>query len=703
MSTSSARPIHRVLAEQAASWDRREPVLADELVLRHPEELAGPAEQLEVIFNEFRLRHALGHGPDVAIYAARYPQFPQLRGVLSAWVESFEPDRPDLPPPSSDGAAAGDPGGGEGFPTIPGYHVEGRLDEGAMGTVYLAKSKAFPGHPVALKLLKDGAGITPEDYQRDYERMAQEAQNLRSFTHTHIVTVLACGRYEGRPYLVMEYVSGGTLAAAIGRLTPGGALTERERQRRQRAIAQLLALIARAAAHVLSKGLLHRDLKPDNILLQPAKQDSSAVEIGEGEWFCPKLGDFGLAEHLDPSGTRGRKGSRGHRPYLAPEVLAAPPGALVVRARTEVYSLGVILYQLLTGLPAKELRHPTREWPLSPWAHDKRLPPRLVAICEKCLSFDPKRRYDSLDELAEELEDFSRGGVGDHLHKLRQSQESMRATLRRAVVVFGALVLALAVLVFRTSLRSKPDAENTNSRPGTRPWGDPPTSKEIREGEDAEREYAAGRDLSEEKAYHSFRKRVSDRRKAPSRGGLDYLEVHYKRLLSRYSGRNKWCAGFRIQMGVAYDDYAARFEEGSPDWRRAKEQALGYYRQATEVCPSYAAGWNNLAATQVELGDATLVVENAQKAVDLTRGGDVNLLAARQDTLFQAYVAQARSRGKWLENDRAGARRVAGQLIDSLKSCKKRARAEAIEFVILPLLDEWEVPTPGYMKAIQQE
>ena len=218
-----------------------------------------------------------------------------------------------------------------------GYEILEELGRGGMGVVYKAR-QLTPERLVALKVIRtDRLEGLPEQERRQWiDRFHREAQLVAGLEqHAHIVTLYEVGDHEGQPYFTMQLVAGGSLAQ---RLRPAGEADAAAANRRvggQRDNARLLAQAARAVDYAHRRGVLHRDLKPGNILLD-----------ADGR---PLVGDFGLARRLDETGSLVASGIEGTAAYMAPEQARAAKGAMTTAA--DVYGLGAILYETLTGRP----------------------------------------------------------------------------------------------------------------------------------------------------------------------------------------------------------------------------------------------------------------------------------------------------------------------------------------------------------------
>jgi serine/threonine protein kinase len=266
---------------------------------------------------------------------------------------------------------------------IAGYELLEDLGRGGMGVVYKAR-QLRPDRLVALKMLQSGALADAEDL----ERFRLDSETIARLEHPNIVKVFDVGlQRDGLPYFTMEYIEGGSLRRRLG----GTALSGRE-------AAQLVAALADAAHFAHGRGIVHRDLKPDNILV-PGPADLPA-----GKWV-PRLTDFGLAKRLGEEGQTKTGQIMGTPSYLSPE--QARGGS--VDARSDIYSLGAILYELLTGRPpfraatlAEALAFVEAE-PLRPSRLQPQLDRDVETICLKCLEKDPARRYPDAAELAADL------------------------------------------------------------------------------------------------------------------------------------------------------------------------------------------------------------------------------------------------------------------------------------------------------------
>jgi WD40 repeat protein/tetratricopeptide (TPR) repeat protein/predicted Ser/Thr protein kinase len=310
------------------------------------------------------------------------------------------------------------------LPRLPGYEVEAELGRGGVGVVYRARHLRL-NRTVALKMLLAGAYATGSERQR----FAREAELVAGLRHPNVVQIYDVGDLDGRPYFTMEYVEGGSLAEAIAG-TP----------RPARQAAELVATLADAVAAAHCGGVVHRDLKPSNVLL-----------TADG---TPKITDFGLARRLEVGSTITQVGAPVGTPsYMAPE--QARGGASGAGPATDVYSLGAVLYELLTGRPpfraessAETLYQVVTQDPVAPSRLNARVPRDLETICLKCLEKEPARRYATPADLADDLR-RALDGEPIHARPVPLWEKGWKWARRRPAIatMVAALHLLLAALL----------------------------------------------------------------------------------------------------------------------------------------------------------------------------------------------------------------------------------------------------------------
>ncbi len=268
---------------------------------------------------------------------------------------------------------------------IAGYEVLGELGRGGMGVVYLARKIAL-NRLCALKMILAGAHAGSVAHAR----FRAEAEAIAKLRHPDIVQIYHVGEADGLPYLELEYLSGGGLDQALSGLPKPAA-----------AAAALVEVMARAIADAHQLGIIHRDLKPANVLL-----DSNGR---------PKVADFGLAKILGSEGGLTKSSAvLGSPSYMAPE--QAEGESSKIGPRTDVYALGAILYELLSGRPPfraatalETLAHVKDADPVAPSKIQPGMPADIETICLKCLEKQPVRRYATALDLAEDLRRFQAG------------------------------------------------------------------------------------------------------------------------------------------------------------------------------------------------------------------------------------------------------------------------------------------------------
>ena len=265
------------------------------------------------------------------------------------------------------------------------YHILEQLGEGGMATVYKAYDTRLETD-VAVKVIRT-ENLAPSVLERSLKRFEREAKALARLTHPNIVKVTDYGEYEGKPYLVMEYLPGGTLKQKLGK-----PLEWQE-------VIHILLPIARALDFAHRQSMIHRDVKPANILI-----------TADGE---PMLTDFGIAKIIDEEATQdltGTSAAIGTPEYMAPEQATAKS----VDKRADIYAFGVVLYEMLTGRKpfiadtpmAVLIKHAIEPLP-RPSQFVRDLPPRLEQILLKALAKNREDRYQSMGELVNALEEMA--------------------------------------------------------------------------------------------------------------------------------------------------------------------------------------------------------------------------------------------------------------------------------------------------------
>lgn len=349
------------------------------------------------------------------------------------------------------------------WPIVPGYEIISELGRGGMGVVYQARQVGLE-RAVALKMIRVGIQAGP----KDLARFRAESAAIARLQHPNIVQIYDVGETASQPYFVLEYVAGGSLAQHL-----------QGKPQSARLSAQLIETLSRAVHAAHTNGVIHRDLKPANILLQRVEscQNTLTNRIGDtgraeprdrdGEDFgnsatvssilasdfSPKITDFGLAkcvsdvaESADLRGPTVTGELLGTPSYMAPEQAMVPRQA--VGPAADVYALGAILYEMLTGRPPFTGETPLsivlqviHNEPVSVSSLQPNVPRDLETICLKCLQKDPRKRYSSALELAEDIQRF----LGDESIKARpvMVKEKLWRWARRHPVPAGLLAAGL--------------------------------------------------------------------------------------------------------------------------------------------------------------------------------------------------------------------------------------------------------------------
>jgi WD40 repeat protein/serine/threonine protein kinase len=395
--------------------------------------------RLEEVLGEYMQRLDRGEAVDREQFLARHPEWAEeLRSYFAGSDElerlgrRAEGERPAFPPTGTlpEPGRVGGASRAEGnVRRVGDYELLEQIGQGGMGVIYKARQQSL-ARLVALKMIRPDRLASPADVLR----FRSEAEAAASLDHPNIVPIYEVGEHEGQHYFSMKLVEGGNLCQL--RIADCGLRIEEQ----QRAVARILALVARAVHHAHQRGVLHRDLKPANVLLEWPAADSPQSAIRNPQSAIPYVTDFGLAKRLAAPGTQppglsepagpgltlagpgsGRLGADltqqgmivGTPDYMAPEQASAKGG---VSTAADVYSLGAILYEFLTGRPPFRAETPLdtllqlreRE-PTPPCRLNPRVDRDLETVCLKCLHKEPSQRYRSAEALADDLERWLRG------------------------------------------------------------------------------------------------------------------------------------------------------------------------------------------------------------------------------------------------------------------------------------------------------
>jgi eukaryotic-like serine/threonine-protein kinase len=335
-----------------------------------------PEDRFNEAIASFEQARDDGRNPDPEQWPIRYPDVAERLRTYFADCARLEPSAELLRPPA--------PVSGTLPRSFGPYELLEEVGRGAMGVVYRARQAGLE-RPVALKLVLAGGHATPEDLAR----FRAEAQAVARLQHPYIVQIHEVGEHEGLPFLALEFCPGGNLARKLD----GTPLPPAEG-------ARLIEQLARAVHAVHEQNVVHRDLKPANVLLGPDR--------------TPKVTDFGLAKRLDATSQTASGAIMGTPSYMAPE--QARGQSKQVGPATDVWALGAILYEVLTGRPPFRAANVTdtllqvmADDPVLPRLLQPKVPRDLETICLKCFQKDPSKRYASAEELAGRLGLFLEG------------------------------------------------------------------------------------------------------------------------------------------------------------------------------------------------------------------------------------------------------------------------------------------------------
>jgi WD40 repeat protein len=400
--------------DQRRRWQRGERVSVLTYLEEAPSLRDHPDLVFELVCGEVRLQEELGEKPRPVDYLDLVPTHEAqlrhffaarhllpsatlqglsdrvtLRAAKQATVVEAEHTVDELPPPADQTATAlpapQQPAShGEAVLAPPGYEILGELGHGGMGVVYKAR-QVSADRLVALKMILAGGHAGPDELTR----FRTEAEAIARLQHPHVVQVFEVGTHRGLPFFSLEFCPGGSLDKKLA----GTPLPPKE-------AAALMAQLARGVQAAHAAQVLHRDLKPGNVLL-----------AADG---TPKVTDFGLAKKLDAQGATITGVIMGTPSYMAPEQASGEVHALGPAA--DVYALGAVLYECLTGRPPfraattwDTLQQVLTREPVPPRQLNAKVPRDLETICLRCLHKEPRRRYPTAEALADDLRRFLAG------------------------------------------------------------------------------------------------------------------------------------------------------------------------------------------------------------------------------------------------------------------------------------------------------
>jgi len=484
----------QVRRDQMQRWQRGEPCRVESYVGLLPRLRGDDEAILDLISNEVEIREEHHETPELVEYQQR---FPKLTGQLASLFERHraslaeaaagpvaeQPTRSYALRPGSaptPAAAVSETTHAEQGWRIAGYEILDTLGKGGMGVVYKARQLNLK-RIVALKMIR-GNGIIPDE---DRVRFQREAEAVARLQHPNIVQIYEVGEAEGQPYLSLEYIDGGNLAKEIAG-TPLPAARA----------AFLVESLARGIHAAHQAGIIHRDLKPANILLSAecgmrgAESDSknqlhALLRTPHSALGIPKITDFGLAKQMEADDGHTRPDAvLGTPSYMAPEQAAGQVSE--VGPLADVYAMGAILYEMLTGRPPfkgatlwETIDQVKSQEPVPPTRLNPGTPRDLETICLKCLEKERTRRYASALALAEDVQRHRNGEpilarpvpTWERCWKWvrRSPWKAGAAAAVAAILVAGVALLALGALFFASrsqllerdlqALRQRGDAE----------------------------------------------------------------------------------------------------------------------------------------------------------------------------------------------------------------------------------------------------
>jgi WD40 repeat protein/serine/threonine protein kinase/tetratricopeptide (TPR) repeat protein len=458
------------------------------------------------------------------------PESAPTQDYSEATQAGILPQRPPVPPPE-----------------LADYEILEVIGHGGMGVVYKARDKRLQ-RQVAIKMILAGKAADPDQWAHLLQRFRQEAEAVARLKHPNIVQIFTIAESVTGPFFVMELVTGGSLAHIKG--VPQD----------PRIAARVVQTLAQAMHAAHREGVVHRDLKPANILLAAESDQRSVAGKHLSSSLAtdhlslttiPKIADFGLAKQLDADSSM-TAGMAGTPSYMAPE--QAQRGKKEIGPAADIHALGAILYELLTGQPPFKgatlldtLDQVRSQEPVPPTRLQPRTPYDLEVICLKCLQKEPRKRYASAGQLADDLDRFLEGKpiLARPVGKLETAWKwARRYPARAALIVLSFLaVFGIFAAVIRDNILSQEYVENLK--------------KENEKTKAAQKDAEIKADLAKIKA-----KEAKERQEEAERERRQAVEKTIRLTLA--GGQKHQGEGDLLTAMLYYAEAAALEEAGSP-------------------------------------------------------------------------------------------------------------------------------------------
>jgi hypothetical protein len=604
-------------------------------------------QRLQRVLADYQHAVAAGNPPDPEELLRRHPD---LAGDLAAFfgnraTAEYLPERLPQGPGAGETLGITGPAVGGVVRSFGDYELLSEVGRGGMGVVFEARQLSL-ARIVALKMILSDAHADAAQLRR----FRTEAEAIARLQHPGIVQVYEVGEHEGRPFFALEFCPGGTLERKLA----GTPMQPRD-------AAELVRQLAEAMQVAHTAQVIHRDLKPANVLLASGGCEPPVAQAGTGgshpplAGWVPKITDFGLARKLDVQGQTQTGAALGTPSYMAPEQAA---GKKEVGPIADVYALGAILYECLTGRPPfraatpfDTLRQVVNDEPVPPRQLNARVPRDLETICLKCLQKEPPRRYASAKDLGDDLGRFLRGepidarpiGAVGRVAKWARRNPVVAALWALVFVALAAGTIASTLFALDASAEAKLAEQRA---------GQVSIQKGIAEGKAKE---ALGNAKKAQDSARQTAKALQQAETTLARGIL--------RPLALSSGSPLFTNGFRDlerEQGMTEVEWEALWELAA-----SRPGRLGYrFVEEATATPQ----------TSRQLRDRAALALDAAVGLDLKRRDEVEaLLLSRLDApaLPEGQKTDlARAAAEWGSLDVPAANRTARQLTAAMKKTR---------------------------------